>query len=73
MTLLLILECECNQLGASTEQCNMQTGACACLPGVGGYKCDRCDRGYIGNVPDCIPCGECFDNWDRILQETKSK
>lgn len=50
----------------------MQTGACACLPGVGGYKCDHCDRGYIGNVPDCIPCGECFDNWDRILQETKS-
>lgn len=50
----------------------MQSGACNCLAGVGGYKCDTCARGYIGSVPDCIACGECFDNWDRILQEAKS-
>jgi coxsackievirus/adenovirus receptor len=61
--------CLCNQLGSATQQCHHATGACVCLPGMGGEKCDRCARGYVGGVvPDCEPCGECFDNWDRILQ-----
>lgn len=34
---------------------------------MGGYKCDQCDRGYLGQAPYCSPCGECFDNWDLIL------
>lgn len=50
----------------------MKTGACKCLPGIGGHNCDRCARGYLGQAPECFPCGECFDNWDRILQETRS-
>lgn len=66
-------KCDCNVRGSKTEQCNMQTGSCVCLPGVGGYKCDSCARGYIGSVPDCIACGECFDNWDRILVEAKNQ
>ncbi|CAG9828598.1 unnamed protein product [Diabrotica balteata] len=66
-------KCDCNLRGSKTEQCNMQTGTCVCLPGVGGYKCDTCARGYIGGVPDCIACGECFDNWDRILMEAKNQ
>ncbi|KAJ8913194.1 hypothetical protein NQ315_009031 [Exocentrus adspersus] len=66
------LQCQCDHLGARTAQCDRQTGACICVEGVGGYKCDHCARGYIGNVPDCITCGECFENWDRILQETKN-
>ncbi|CAH2007905.1 unnamed protein product [Acanthoscelides obtectus] len=66
------LQCQCNYLGTRTSQCNRQTGACQCLAGIGGYHCDRCDRGYTGAIPDCITCGECFDNWDRILQETKN-
>ncbi|CAH1103667.1 unnamed protein product [Psylliodes chrysocephalus] len=66
-------KCDCNLRGSRTEQCNMQSGACNCLAGVGGYKCDTCARGYIGSVPDCIACGECFDNWDRILQEAKNQ
>ena len=61
--------CLCNPYGSATQQCHHATGACVCLPGMGGEKCDRCDRGYVGAVvPDCQPCGECFDNWDRILQ-----
>ena len=61
--------CLCDSLGSATQQCDHQTGACVCLPGMGGDKCDRCARGYVGTrVPDCQPCGECFDNWDRILQ-----
>ena len=23
--------------------------------------------------PDCVPCGECFDNWERILKGINSK
>lgn len=34
---------------------------------MGGYKCDQCARGYLGEAPYCSPCGECFTNWDDIL------
>ncbi|XP_030748533.1 laminin subunit beta-1 isoform X2 [Sitophilus oryzae] len=67
------LPCECHILGSSRQNCNMRTGACECRPGVGGHNCDVCKKGYIGNVPDCVPCGECFDNWDRIIQESKNQ
>ena len=39
----------------------------------GGQHCDQCARGYTGTFPDCRPCGECFQNWDRILSELKAK
>jgi len=39
------------------------------MPGVGGARCDHCDRGTTGQLPNCVPCGECFDNWDRIIIE----
>ncbi|CAH0562710.1 unnamed protein product [Brassicogethes aeneus] len=64
--------CQCDSIGSKTSQCDMDTGACVCLSGIGGYRCDKCARGFIGNSPHCQPCGECFDNWDRILQETKN-
>lgn len=35
---------------------------------MGGYKCDQCARGYLGEAPYCTPCGECFTNWDDILK-----
>ena len=22
-------------------------------------------------LPDCIPCGDCFDNWDRVIRNLK--
>merc|ERR1712045_872570 len=25
----------------------------------------------FGETPNCIQCGECFDNWDRILKDLK--
>ena len=59
--------------------------------GIGGEKCDQCDRGFVQNAvndvnhpvlnrtipngqgPDCVACGECFSNWDRILEELREK
>ncbi|XP_031335758.1 laminin subunit beta-1 isoform X2 [Photinus pyralis] len=61
-------KCLCNIYGSETLQCHRKTGACVCRPGIGGYNCDECDRGYLGTAPVCTPCGECFDNWDRILK-----
>lgn len=65
-------ECDCDPSGSQTSQCDRKTGACKCLPGIGGHQCNVCDRGYLGTAPVCIPCGECFDNWDRTLQEYRS-
>jgi len=65
--------CDCNPLGSATNQCDRRTGQCQCLPGIAGDKCDRCDRGTTGELPNCRPCGECFDNWDRIIKELKNE
>lgn len=46
---------------------------CVCHKGIGGEKCDQCDRGYYGNAPQCNPCGECFDNWDLTLTGLRNK
>lgn len=32
-----------------------------------------CARGTTGQLPYCLPCGECFDNWDAILMGLKSE
>ncbi|EDW63810.1 laminin subunit beta-1 [Drosophila virilis] len=59
--------CECDQFGAADFQCDRETGQCVCHEGIGGYKCNECARGYLGQFPHCAPCGECFNNWDLIL------
>lgn len=41
--------------------------------GIGGYKCDQCDRGFEGQAPQCSSCGECFDNWDLILNSLQTE
>uniref|UniRef100_A0A6A7G3W6 Laminin subunit beta-1-like isoform X5 n=4 Tax=Hirondellea gigas TaxID=1518452 RepID=A0A6A7G3W6_9CRUS len=65
--------CNCNPEGSANRQCDPVTGACECNPGIGGEKCDRCARGFSGLSPYCQPCGECFDNWDQILDGLKSR
>ncbi len=54
-------------------QCDQATGNCVCMLGMGGAKCDQCARGFLGQMPFCSPCGECFDNWDLILNDLKSE
>ncbi|XP_064631916.1 laminin subunit beta-1-like isoform X2 [Lineus longissimus] len=66
-------ECRCNRQGSATMQCNRNTGRCDCIVGVSGDKCDRCDRGTTGQLPFCVPCGECFDNWDEIIMTLRNQ
>ncbi|XP_037816684.1 laminin subunit beta-1 [Lucilia sericata] len=61
--------CDCDPYGSADFQCDRETGQCVCHEGIGGYKCNQCARGYIGESPHCMPCGECFNNWDLILKE----
>ena len=62
-------ECDCDPQGSAQSQCDRRTGQCVCLLGISGYKCDRCDRGTTGELPNCVPCGDCFNNWDRIIRD----
>ncbi|RUS71396.1 hypothetical protein EGW08_020851, partial [Elysia chlorotica] len=65
--------CDCNPEGSLSGQCDRRTGQCPCVEGVTGYKCDRCARGTTGDLPNCVPCGECFDNWDKIIMELRDQ
>jgi hypothetical protein len=40
--------CGCDGTGAIDRTCHPTTGACYCLPGVGGQSCDRCLPGFFG-------------------------
>ncbi|XP_074604898.1 laminin subunit beta-1 isoform X2 [Brevipalpus obovatus] len=64
--------CECNPMGSKSMQCNQHNGACDCIKGISGKKCDQCARGYLGTAPRCESCGECFENWDVIIQKLKN-
>ncbi|XP_036163368.1 agrin isoform X7 [Myotis myotis] len=55
--------CQCNPHGSYGGTCDPGTGQCSCRPGVGGFKCDRCEPGFWnfrGIVTDgrsgCTPC-----------------
>ena len=65
--------CDCDPRGSESMQCDKRTGQCQCVAGVTGYKCDRCARGTTGQLPNCVPCGECFDNWDRVIRDLRGE
>ncbi|VEL06786.1 unnamed protein product [Protopolystoma xenopodis] len=55
------LHCDCDPTGTvgSSQTCDSD-GQCACKPGVGGRKCDRClDDNYGFSAAGCQPCN-CF-------------
>ncbi|VDN83513.1 unnamed protein product [Brugia pahangi] len=66
-------KCECDRIGSATQQCDRNNGSCICLPGSGGPLCNMCARGYTGQWPRCQACGECFQNWDEIIQDLRNQ
>lgn len=73
MSPLLFSACNCNPEGSETLQCDHETGHCKCREGIGGVKCDECARGFTGRAPYCQTCGECFDNWDLVLNDLQGE
>ena len=73
------------------DTCKVGIEICYIFIGIGGEKCDQCDRGWVqsadinvdhpvrnrtipyGELPQCVECGECFSNWDRILEDLRTK
>ena len=50
--------CDCGD-AVYSDQCDETTGQCRCKPGVGGRRCDQCERGYYGYTAEgCRKC-EC--------------
>lgn len=48
------LPCECNALGSVREDCEQQSGRCACRPGTNGMKCDQCPAGKKLTALGCV-------------------
>ncbi|XP_048874974.1 multiple epidermal growth factor-like domains protein 9 [Brienomyrus brachyistius] len=50
--------CNCSGEGAlDPDDCDRDTGQCACLPGYSGTQCDVCEDGHFNNgSTGCLPC-----------------
>lgn len=43
-------DCNCG-IGSESQQCDLFTGVCTCMPGVEGEKCDKCQAGHWNYGP----------------------
>ena len=51
-----ILECVCNPNGSTTLECGKNNGACSCIEGYAGVKCQKCMPHVVGDKCDtCKP------------------
>ncbi|NP_001123798.1 uncharacterized protein LOC100170549 [Xenopus tropicalis] len=65
--------CDCDAYGSETAQCDPLTGKCFCRKGFTGQRCDQCARGFQNNYPRCLPCHECFAQWDMIISQLRDR
>ncbi|XP_032420260.1 laminin subunit gamma-1 [Xiphophorus hellerii] len=50
-------ECNCNPIGSTSGDCDIDSGQCECQPGVAGQHCDRCEVNFFGfSSSGCKPC-----------------
>ncbi|PAA46918.1 hypothetical protein BOX15_Mlig003129g4 [Macrostomum lignano] len=61
--------CDCDPQGSMTPRCDKITGNCVCKSAITGRRCDQCERGTTGTLPNCTTCGECWYNWDKSIQQ----
>lgn len=59
--------CDCDVTGSIGTTCNLTTGQCQCVGGLGGLRCDQCTEGFFNTgIPSsnetypqenaCVPC-----------------
>lgn len=49
------IECDCNQIGALDNECDLITGQCKCQANTYGRECDQCQPGFW-NFTSCEQC-----------------
>ncbi len=63
------IACECSVENSVSKKCDRKSGKCICKQGITGVNCDQCKRNTKGKVPNCEPCGECYNNWVNIIED----
>ena len=61
--IILVIGCDCNDIGSINEDCDQIDGQCKCINNVSGRTCDRCKPGYWGLKANnkCIECDCCME------------
>ena len=56
---MLILECDCNKEGSTSNTCSSKDGQCPCKTNVDGKTCSACK-------PDCYGFPNCTGEWVKL-------
>ena len=59
--------CQCNPLGSFGNTCDPVTRQCTCKPGVGGFRCDRCEPGFWGLPKIADGNSGCIRKYNQLL------
>lgn len=71
MVIIVIIACECHDMGAQGIKCNQKTGQCTCKKRVSGRTCNQCEDGsHSLSGTGCKLC-KCFE--DRSIDQLCNK